>query len=47
VISEFLDRDAAARNETIKTIHNSLERLSEYRAALITAAVTGQLAELQ
>ena len=46
-ISKFLDRDAAARNDAATEIQTSVERLTEYRAALITAAVTGQIAELR
>ena len=45
-ISEFLDRDAAARRDTVVEIQTSVERLSEYRAALITAAITGRIGEL-
>ena len=45
-ISKFLDRDAAVRNDAVTEIQTSVERLTEYRAAIITAAVTGQIAEL-
>ena len=45
-ISKFLDHDAAARNHAVTKIQASVERLTEYRAAIITAAVTGQIAEL-
>ena len=46
-ISKFLDHDATARNDAVTEIQTSVERLTEYRAALITAAVTGQIAELR
>ena len=46
-ISKFLDHDATARNDAETEIQTSVERLTEYRAALITAAVTGQIAELR
>ena len=46
-ISEFLDHDAGTRNDAVAEIQISIERLTEYRAALITAAVTGQIAELR
>ena len=46
-ISKFLDHDAAARNDAVTELQTSVERLTEYRAALITAAVTGQIAGLR
>ena len=46
-ISKFLDRDSAVRNDAVTEIQTSVGRLTEYRAALITAAVTGQIAELR
>ena len=46
-ISKFLDHDAVVRNDAVTKIQTSVERLTEYRAALITAAVTGQIAELR
>ncbi len=46
-IYRFLDCDAATRNDAVSEIKASVERLVEYRSALITAAVTGQLTELQ
>ena len=46
-ISGFLDRDASTRNDAVAEIRVSIERLTEYRAALIAAAVTGQIAELR
>ena len=46
-ISKFLDHDAAARNEVQTAIQISIEHLTEYRSALITAAVTGKIAGLR
>ena len=46
-ISRCLDHDAAERNDAVTEIQTSVERLTEYRAALITAAVTGRIAELR
>ena len=46
-ISKFLDHDAVVRNDAVTKIQTSVERLTEYRAALITAAVTGQIAKLR
>ena len=46
-ISRGLDHDAAERNDAVTEIQTSVERLTEYRAALITAAVTGRIAELR
>ena len=46
-ISRCLDYDAAERNDAVTEIQTSVERLIEYRAALITAAVTGRIAELR
>jgi type I restriction enzyme S subunit len=43
-IVKFLDEDAADRSKAIQTIRQSIERLGEYRMALITAAVNGNLA---
>ncbi|MES9947203.1 MAG: restriction endonuclease subunit S [Candidatus Thiodiazotropha sp.] len=45
-ITALLDGDAVARNEVVRAIQTSIERLIEYRSALITAAVTGKIAEL-
>ena len=46
-ISKFLDDDAAARNEAVTGIRTTVQQLAEYRAALIAAAVTGQVAGLR
>jgi len=46
-ITALLDDDAAARKSVVREIQASISRLTEYRAALITTAVTGQIAELQ
>ena len=46
-ISELLDHDVATRNVVTKEIQTTIERLTEYRGALITAAVTGLIAELR
>ena len=46
-IPKFLDHDAAARNDAQTAIQTSIERLTEYRAALITAAVVGKIADLR
>lgn len=45
-IADFVFRNAKAIDETVVHVRKSIEKLSEYRAALITAAVTGQIAEL-
>ena len=46
-ISDLLDADAEKRNDVIKEIGKSIALLEEYRSAVITAAVTGQIGELQ
>ena len=46
-ISAFLDADAGERDQLIGKISDSIGQLEEYRAALITAAVTGRVEELQ
>ncbi len=46
-IADFLDEKTARIDETAKQVLRSIEYLSEYRSALITAAVTGQLAAAQ
>ena len=46
-IARFLDQKTAQVDATGKQILCSIGSLSEYRSALITAAVTGQLAELR
>ena len=45
-IATFLDEALSKIDEGISSISCSVERLLEWRSALITAAVTGQLAEL-
>ncbi|MCF8004209.1 MAG: restriction endonuclease subunit S [Chromatiaceae bacterium] len=47
LLSSTLARNREKTDEVIKKIRDSLERLAEYRSALITAAVTGQIAELR
>lgn len=42
-IVAFLDRDTARIDGLIEKINNSIELLREYRTALISAAVTGQI----
>ncbi len=46
-IARFLDEKTAQIDELHGLIVQSVDNLAEYRSALITAAVTGQLAELQ
>ncbi len=46
-ISELLDADAEKRNDVIQKIGKSIAFLDEYRSAVITAAVTGQIGGLQ
>jgi len=46
-IAKFLDEKTAEIDEVRMQILNSIELLYEYRSALITAAVTGQLPELR
>ena len=46
-IADYIDRDLACENLRIAEVEGSVELLEEYRSALITAAVTGQLTELQ
>ena len=47
LIARFLDEKTARIDVTRKQILCSIENLLEYRSALITTAVTGQLAELR
>jgi len=42
-IADFLDRETAKIDKLIAKIETALERLREYRTALITAAVTGKI----
>lgn len=46
-IADFLAREVRTLRASATKIVTSIERLDEYRAALITAAVTGKLAGLQ
>ena len=46
-IVDFIEVSCAEIDKQCELIARSLERLDEYRLALITAAVTGQLAELR
>ena len=46
-IARFLDEKAAGIDAAAKQVLCSMEYLSEYRSALITAAVTGKIAELR
>ena len=43
VIADFLDRETAKIDGLIAKVDTAIARLREYRAALITAAVTGQV----
>jgi len=42
-IAHFLDRETAKIQRMVATIETAIERLQEYRTALITAAVTGKI----
>ena len=42
-IANFLDRETAKIDALISKIHEAIERLKEYRIALISAAVTGKI----
>jgi type I restriction enzyme S subunit len=42
-IAEFLDRETAKIDAMVTKIETAIERLQEYRTALITAAVTGKM----
>jgi type I restriction enzyme S subunit len=42
-IAEFLNREAAKIDALVSKIEQAIERLQEYRTALITAAVTGKI----
>jgi type I restriction enzyme S subunit len=43
VIAEFLDGETAKIDSMVAKVETALERLQEYRTALITAAVTGKI----
>ncbi|WP_245488302.1 restriction endonuclease subunit S [Rhizobium ruizarguesonis] len=42
-IAAFINENLAALNDVASNIENAIERLTEYRAAIITKAVTGEL----
>lgn len=42
-IAAYLDRETAAIDALVAKVETAIDRLQEYRAALITAAVTGQI----
>ena len=46
-IVPFVFQRTAAIDNALKQVRNSIEQASEYRSALITAAVTGQISELR
>ena len=46
-IADFLDRESAKIDRLIAKIETAIERLREYRTALITAAVTGKIDVLE
>ncbi|HDL86725.1 MAG TPA: restriction endonuclease subunit S, partial [Candidatus Acetothermia bacterium] len=43
IIADFLDRETAKIDTLVAKVEITIERLREYRAALITAAVTGKI----
>jgi type I restriction enzyme S subunit len=42
-IASYLDRESAKLDKLVEKVENTIERLQEYRTALITAAVTGKI----
>ena len=42
-IADFLDRETAKIDRMVAKVEAAIERLQEYRTALITAAVTGKI----
>jgi len=42
-IATFLDREIARIDALVAKVHEAIERLKEYRTALISAAVTGRI----
>lgn len=42
-IADYLDRQAAKLDQMTTKVESAIERLQEYRSALITAAVTGKI----
>jgi type I restriction enzyme S subunit len=43
ILADFLDRETAKIDSLIAKVRNGIERLKEYRTALISAAVTGKI----
>lgn len=46
-LADHIDRQTSSIEQAAQQVDASIERLSEYRSALITAAVTGQIEELR
>jgi type I restriction enzyme S subunit len=46
-IASYLDKKCAEIDSISRSVRESINQLNEYRGALITAAVTGQIAGLQ
>ncbi len=46
-IARFLDEKTTQIDQTVEKVEDSITQMEEYRSALITAAVTGQLPELK
>ena len=46
-IADYIDRRLACENLRVAKVERSVELLEEYRAALITAAITGQILDLR
>jgi type I restriction enzyme S subunit len=42
-IADYLDRETARIDALTERVRNAIDRLQEYRTALITAAVTGKI----
>ena len=42
-IADYLDNEAAKIDRMVEKVEAAIERLREYRSALITAAVTGKI----
>ncbi|KKQ37113.1 MAG: Type I restriction enzyme, S subunit [Candidatus Roizmanbacteria bacterium GW2011_GWA2_37_7] len=42
-IADFLDRETEKIDEMMKKVETQIEKLQEYRQALITSAVTGKI----
>jgi type I restriction enzyme S subunit len=42
-IADYLDRETAQIDRLVEKVEAAIERLQEYRTALITAAVTGKI----